>query len=244
MRVALLGALISSSILLVRASSHIRQKSHGEIIDLSYQTHLDTSKINSLLLTKVQSTTRHESNGPTKLMIDVSASSLGDKGLLSILDSLLESQDGNEPTTMEVSLEARMNHLSPTGASIFLERIMNLNGVLNTTNVDNATDAMEVIESGDDQDATIGEKSLNLDGDGLKTTIYIDTLDIGLNHIGIGHGRTNKKAASEMHKSLRKLVENESECCPRVLRMDACGLGAPSCRAIGKVRYNALIFVC
>ena len=234
MRLALLTTIISSTASLVTASSQIISKTHGEIIDLSYQTHLDTNKITSLLLTKVQSTLENESDGSKKINIDVSASRLGDDGLVSILDSLLESQDGNEP--MEVSLEARMNHLSPTGASHLLERIMNFNGLLNATNATDGTDgAREKTESGDDKDAAVSQEHSNLDGNGLQTAIYIDTLDIGLNQIGIGHGRGKKKSASEMHKSLRKLVENQSECCPRILRLDACGLGAPSCRAIGKV---------
>ena len=245
MRLLFLAIIISLTSSLARASSQIELSNNGEIINLSYQTHLDSSKITSLLLTKIQSASEEKSRnnvlGPKEINIDVSASHLGDEGIVSLFDSLLECQDGKTPSTMEVSLEARMNRLSPTGASNLLERIMTLNGGLNLANV---TENEEEIQSSDEKeedataiatDETSPTSTAAPTNTQVQNTIYIHALDLGLNDIGIGHDGGNTRTAGKMQKSLRKLIENESECCPRILRMDACGLGAPSCRAIGKV---------
>lgn len=250
MRLLFLTTIISLISSLARASSQIGlSNNNGEIINLSYQTHLDSSKITSLLLTKIQSASEKENRnniiGPKKINIDVSASSLGDEGMVSLFDSLLECQDGKAPSTMEVSLEARMNRLSPTGASNLLERIMTLNGDLNSANA-TENENEEKVQSSDEKEEGATAKATHETSPTItaaptntqvRNTVYIHALDLGLNDIGIGHDGGNTKTAGKMQKSLRKLIENESECCPRILRMDACGLGAPSCRAIGKVSH-------
>jgi len=82
-------SLISS---LARASFQIGVRNNGEIINLSCQKHLDSIRITSLLLTKIQSASEIESKnnvlGLKEINIDVSASHLGDGFSLRLFASI------------------------------------------------------------------------------------------------------------------------------------------------------------
>ena len=94
-----------------------------------------------------------------------------------------------------------------------------------------------------------------------KPSVLIDTLDIGLNDLGRRRkGRDSHTTLSRPFvNSLRSLIEGSAKCttsskaeevaeitvlwpCPRVLRLDCCGLGPSACRAIGKGLLNSATF--
>ena len=154
---------------------------------------------------------------------------------------------------VSVSLEARMNRLSAKGVANFFERITNLgnhtSSFVNTNHI--ATTSQD--SNAEDVDV-IANTTLHDDDQGKESTepmqtqipnkrIYFEYLDFGLNDIGLHGVDTYKKESDNalLFASIRNLVQgsnneqNSNYGCPRVLRMDYCGLGPPFCRAIGKV---------
>ena len=274
-------SLVSHSSASTISSSQGMKASPKEVpfIDLSYRTHLDTSNLQSILskgihgvksIREVSSADSKDQDSDATISIDrfnmdVSASRLGDAGILSLLDSLVEYEERNVSSDLVISLEARMNHISIVGASNLFERISGWKSVqTHFLEGDEKSDEMDSpdknvvglesfgneIENGDENDKEEtnmdakdqGEESDVSSVSRNQRNVYIEALDIGLNDIGHCHIITaHKKAAtamSQLNKSLRTLIENESGSCPRVLRMDVCGFGAPSCRAIGKVSFK------
>jgi hypothetical protein len=155
-------------------------------------------------------------------------------GVLGIIDILMGSReyingDNNmesllSTNSLHISLEARMNQITPQGASNIFDRII--------LSCSNQTLSVASNKEEEGTHETNPPDVLSFKGE-ESSRIYIDLLDLAFNDIG--HGKGEKKDIVLFHKSLRRLIENEFGCCPRILRLDVCGIGAPSCRAIGKV---------
>lgn len=221
------------------------------IIDLSYHPHLDPKEITSIFRTSLHNFLSHNAASKEEsrntVLIDASASHLGDD-IATVLDSLAVCDKGVEPSSILISFEARMNAVSPTGASALFDKIISMNkdaqNVSEKNEVRDAKDGTadtsttailenETVDVDEDANAT-DEQSQEIKPTIARHEIFVEKLDIGFNDIG--HNRGDKKATKQLHKALSVLIENESGCCPYDLRMDACGLGAPICRIIGKVR--------
>jgi len=201
-------------------------------IDLSYLTHLDTKRLYQILKDNIQNEFGSNNNF-RQLQIDVSSSCLGDSGVLDMVECLAEENKnddhgdddvGDLSSPLHVSLEARMNHISPLGASSLFDRIISFrNQTSSSGEIDGNRIAKPEENVKDNHQTHYKQKSRN---------IFMNSLDLGFNDIG--HGSGDKKEIYAFNKSLKRLIENEVGGCPRVLRLDVCGLGAPSCRAIGK----------
>jgi hypothetical protein len=209
--------------------------------------------------------------------IDVSCSLVKDDGIETILDSLQSCDEGEEPASISVSLEARMNRISSLGLATFFdrlvtsaeERLLELN-VTSTSASDEEGEGItelsidenengESIGNHDDEiktneteivvapsgplenNQTIAKATETTIPEKRHNYVYMESIDLGLNGIGLNGAETYKKKSSKksfalfLH-SMRKLIENQCGlACPSVLRMDNCGLGPPSCRSIGKV---------
>lgn len=209
------------------ASSTNWMQTKVPFIDLSYLTHIDAHKINKILHDTIQNEPFLESKDFRRIKVDVSSSGLGDSGVLRIIESLAEGKNddsGAFSSPLHVSLEARMNQISPKGASTIFDRIISYrNQTASNSECINGHDVAKPIEN-DHVDVNHQE----------MRNIFVDSLDLGFNDIG--HGTGDKKDIYAFNKSLKRLIENQLGCCPRILRLDVCGFGAPSCRAIGKVR--------
>lgn len=220
------------------STTHVMPNKIGlAFVDLSYLTHLDAKDINQILHDNIQN--EIGSNRETRhIKIDVSSSGLGDSGILDMIESCLVVAENNKDnrgndkdnvghlsSPLYVSLEARMNNISPMGASSLFDRIIafqNQTASSGEIEIKGSETYKENVKDNHNQEL-YKEKSRN---------IFIESLDLGFNDIG--HGTGDKKEIHAFHKSLKRLIENQVGCCPRVLRLDVCGLGAPSCRAIGK----------
>jgi hypothetical protein len=227
------------------SATHVMPNKIGlAFVDLSYHTHLDAKDVNQILHDNIQN--ELGSNRETRHMkIDVSSSGLGDSGIQDILESCLAVAEKNKDdrgndkdnigqlsSPLYVSLEARMNNISPKGASSLFDRIVAFqNQTASSGEIDTkgSETYQENVKDNHNQEFS-KEKSRNT---------FIESLDLGFNDIG--HGTGDKTEIYAFNKSLKRLIENQFGCCPRVLRLDVCGLGAPSCRAIGKVRTSALL---
>ena len=216
----LLSHLSWTLLSVVLASSPQQIQSSRQEIHLSYLTHLGSNEIVDRLQDNLQNSLK---SSQASISLDVSSSKLGNEGLLSILDSL--SRQDEEKI---VNLEARFNQISPFGAATFLERIMDLHNITNA--IDDTTSTMV-----DDEEFLDTKMESDLQ---MQNKVYFDSVDLSLNDIGNDYGQEGKKAVINLHKALRKLVENELSCCPSKLRLDNCGFGAASCRAIGKGLLN------
>lgn len=73
----------------------------------------------------------------------------------------------------------------------------------------------------------ITEEAQRSSNNGIMRT-RIDSLDMAFNDL------SQKKESKIMNGALRKLIESY-DACPRSLKLDQCGLGAPTCRSIAKV---------
>lgn len=240
--------LLSIATAVSSSQAFVKQQHSIPFLDLSYLTHVDANKISLLLHDNIQNSF-NPNDSAQLLKIDVSSSGLGDEGMMKVMDSLLRFKETHKlhSGVLHISLEARMNHLTPEGSSQLFQSIMSLTNHTIVTKDSVAVDQAKEFQ--DDGNICISmQKELeknqteNIDvstqehGDETSGGIIIDSLDLGFNDIG--HGKGDAKEMSSMYKSLRRLVENESGSCPRVLRLDVCGLGAPSCRAIGKGLIN------
>ncbi len=226
--------------------------SHLGIIDVSYHPHLKPREISTIFRTSLNGYlsqyygTNEDAleQSRLKLKIDASASHIGDD-IASVLQSLIECDEGAKPSSIGICLESRMNAISPIGAANLFEKILSLNHSIKIDSQDatattTKSEEIEEIEKNGRNANLIDESSQERDQSaGNRHRLFIETLDIGLNDIGHDKGDTN--AIKRLHKSLASLVENESGCCPFDLRMEACGIGAPICRVIGKVCISPIL---
>ena len=202
-------------------------------INLSYHTHLNLDSFSSALQQEIsrilsETATIKELD---KIHIDVSSSIIGDEGLLAVLNTLMSTQDYK--TTIKgnpVELDARMNRISSSEVTSFLGKYILYMG----------DSGYKTVEKDDEDDIYNSDTKI-----GTKYPFYFDSLDFGVNDIGlhgVDHDKKSKLAIVEMNKMIRGLIQNEFQCCPRTLRLDVCGLGPSTCRAIGKVSIFLYIF--
>eukprot|EP00554_Chaetoceros_debilis_P015525 CAMPEP_0194123564 /NCGR_PEP_ID=MMETSP0150-20130528/55044_1 /TAXON_ID=122233 /ORGANISM="Chaetoceros debilis, Strain MM31A-1" /LENGTH=595 /DNA_ID=CAMNT_0038816861 /DNA_START=258 /DNA_END=2045 /DNA_ORIENTATION=+ len=157
------------------------------------------------------------------MSIDVSASRLGDEGLLKLMDTLVTSCDEllDQEDNLSICLEARMNGVGSLGASKLFDRIVN--------SKDNGKSTEGETEVNIEEEVAVAEDERHTD-----IIMDVDVLDIGLNDLEAENA--DSKEILQMHLSVQELVEHNNA--PRILRLDACGLGGLACRAIGKGLTN------
>lgn len=101
-----------------------------ELIDLSYQHHVDSSRIAKSLGKDVGSlctvAKRRVENKQMVVDVDVSSSLLGDDGMGKVLDALLETEGREKDVKRVINLSARMNGITPVGATELFARLRTL----------------------------------------------------------------------------------------------------------------------
>ena len=107
---------------------------------------------------------------------------------------------------MKVDLTSRMNRLTPSGASSLIQ------GILGSDNKNK------------DQ-PELGEEAAVP----THQTTHFNTIDLSWNSF-----HPEEPGAKRLFTNLRKLVSDPSVC-PKLLRLDRCGLGPAACRSLGKV---------
>ncbi len=251
---------LSLSLPLCRASLNPSR----EIIDLSYHPHLESKEISKIFRQELNHILSKDSksndlNDPKRtVLMDATASRLRDD-IGAVIDSLAVCDEGEQSSTISISFEARINAISTEGASDLFYKLTSMNR--QGSKVDNeesenhqakvakdgASDETEnkapvspetaSAEREIDEGINTNASDVNMEEAETAPTfmrhkVFVNKLDIGFNDIGQHNG--DKNASKKLHKSLGSLIENESGTCPHDLRMDACGLGAPICRTIGK----------
>jgi hypothetical protein len=196
-------------------------------INLSYHTHLNLDSFSSALQQEISRILSETANIKelNKIHIDVSSSIIGDEGLITVLNTLMTTHNyKNTITGNPVKLDARMNRITSSGVASFLEKYILFMGDSDHESAEENYDEDDIYNS----DSKIGSKK----------PFYFDSVDFGVNDIGlhgVDHDKKSKVGINKMNKMIRALIQNEWNCCPRTLRFDVCGLGPSTCRAIGKV---------
>jgi len=159
----------------------------------------------------------NDSNSNTIFKVDVSSCGLGNSNNNSNNDNndLQQWMDAMMTTidNQEIQLDMRMNQLSSVGASFLLDFL-----------------------------SSSPQPPQEIENDATKKSLLVSSLDIGLNDLGYpGPDVTNdamqrQEQQRSFAKSIRTFIESPN--CPSTLRMDSCGIGPPTCRAIGKVRTH------
>jgi hypothetical protein len=122
------------------------------VMDLSYKPHVSARKISSTVRDSIAA----REHPPTAVELDVSFSEMGNEGIASLIQALLNT---TESTPMGLSLASRMNRLSPEGVSAMLNSLLGNDG--DDTNNDN-------------QEAD------------TKPSLVLQSLDLGWNNLGPG----------------------------------------------------------
>lgn len=227
--------------LLLLALCHVKKEANASLIgvqkpniNLSYHTHLNLESFSSALdkeISRVLLDIIDSNEKRKRIYIDVSSSIIGDEGIISVLDTLMTCNPKNISTEYPVELDMRMNRITSSGVSSFLKRYL-----------------LYLAESNADELELSSQNDIYLSDlrNDHKRLIYLDSIDLGVNDIGLHGIDTDSKssmAIAEMNKMFRTLVQNEYDRCPRALRLDVCGLGPATCKAIGKVIKKDLIHV-
>ena len=195
--------LLTSSILKVKGSTSTFNSNSNPtfLINESYRHYLNQNEITKLIRHQVHDCLIHTSDTDTidkynknnerktlRLGIDVSSSLLEDEGMESILDSLELCQEFEQPMTISVSLEARMNRLSPKGVASFFDRLLMSASNAAASDVDADADAaaddgskeknqLGVLEEEGDDDGNQGESENVNSAKVTNTTNITDTIE-------------------------------------------------------------------
>jgi Leucine Rich repeat len=229
-------------------------KTHGVFLDLSHHPHLQAKTLANVIQSHVVDNV-HDDN--KRFSIDLSSSSVGDDGMQQILEALLTSAasttpittttaaNANAPPPLVVSLfRARMNNLSPLGATAILQAIMQSRqknaATTNTTGIDDTNSTHQSQQQAEEQheSSTITTQR--------RRIITTRSLDLSWNHFS-----PDEKGSKAFHRALQKLFsvaagaggpeeydDGHGGGPILELRLDCCGLGPAACRAMGKGIVN------
>ena len=169
--------------------------------------------------------------------LDVSNSNLEDSGIVSLLHRILQYPNNvtdilNNETRVSISLEARMNNLTPQGFTRLLETLLQTPSLNEPTITANSTQHNHMNLS----NVLLTEHYMINNTDTMTSNrsspfVYLESIDVGLNAICPDDKSTSKK----IFQLLRKLIQSSIHC-PETIRLDQCGVSVGICRAIGKVR--------
>lgn len=110
------------------------------VMDLSYKPHVSARKISSAVRDSIAARREHP---PSAVELDVSFSEMGNEGIASLMQALLNT---TESTPMGLSLASRMNRLSPEGVSAMLNSLLG-NDETNNDNQEVNTQPALVLQS-------------------------------------------------------------------------------------------------
>lgn len=181
------------------------------------------------------------------LDVDVSCSNLDDDAVNSLVEGILDINDGTSETVLNLKLE--MNRISPLGASkVFDLLVGESNNKVEEANetideslmADNSDESPLEASSVQDNNTTATNASheeTTISAAAAKPPLRIGKLDLSYNDIG-GEG-TNPPSA-QLLNSVRRFFENEHySTIPNILLLESCGIGAAFCRSIGRGICNA-----
>lgn len=233
-------------LLLHKAKAATTTTATSHILDLSYHQHVKVDVLAPALRQHLWKD-HHVQPGQqpqqqdllNSVRIDLSNSLLGDEGLKALVESLLPQNNDDDnnrwiQTNHQVSIQLalRMNQLTYVGVTKLFQTI--LAGPKTSRQQKPQQQQQANPESESTTTPTIsGDEQVNDDAkvdlikvDHPSLSWVVESLDLSWNDLSSGD--------KTFLRALHQLLANTASC-PRVLRLDLCGLGPAACRAMAKV---------
>jgi len=234
--------------------------SQSYTIHKSHVFHVTPSAVVNSVLSNIP---RHPSR--PFLDVDVSSSNLDDDAVISLVEGILNRQDGTTEQTVVLNLKLEMIRISPVGVSKVFDLLVGENNDKVVEEAKETADDIQVVDNSDesqkneascveDNDVTASTiENASMDDEvetdpsqeevitspiaSKPSSLRIEKLDLSYNDIG---GEGINAPSAQLLNSVRRLFENENySIIPNILLMENCGIGAAFCRSIGRGICNA-----
>lgn len=217
------------------ADSSSSSSSDTILVDFSGLHNIPGAKLAETLREILDSEVEEDEAAP--IHIDLSSSAIKDDDFKKVVNAMLSKPMSSTNATrlqwqqtrrrLTYQLSARMNQITPGGFKYLIDNLLRgEDEAVNKTSAtedENAPTAMDVTT-----DASTNHTNHTQQTDS-KSHCRLESLDLCWNHLHPDAG-----GIRDLEKSLQRLLEHPCNACPTVLRLDRCGLGPSTSRALGK----------
>ncbi len=224
---------------LITAAATGKASASLTVLDLSYHHNLKADVLAPAIRQHLWKDQRQKQENDQHVKVDLSNSLLGDDGLKILIESLLPTttltapnvdlHDKGEHHHVAIQLALRMNQLTHVGVTKLLQTIVAgpiakepqnlLSNKQESPTITTTTPDKGSPETDDKSDNHLHE----------PWQWYVESLDLSWNDLSTGE--------KSFHRALNQLLADKLQC-PKILRLDLCGLGPAACRAMAKVSLD------
>jgi uncharacterized protein with von Willebrand factor type A (vWA) domain len=200
-------------------------------LDLSYLHRTQSSTLANAIRARLSE--QQKSDEDIIVDIDISASMIG-KDIQDLTSSL---ETDGMPSSRKVYLTARGNQWRPDDASKLFQAIVGPEKPIKEKEEANKEQKEKSVTGSTEQEASTEKNSEHNPNDKLETAKEVETLFACIECLDLAWNDFSQEhlGSKAFLKALQNTIQ-DSRKCPKVLRLDVCGLGPAACRAIGKVR--------